>query len=114
MYFHMRHTFKLATKSAVSNNVSRLICSTIPAILAFDGVVAASVDCHRRNVFRLEQTYDGWEVRRRPRDGGDGSRACEIEWQQRYAVLVFDVDMAWYVRRLLEASVQLSTKELRD
>lgn len=44
----MPRTFRLDTKSAVSNRVNWLIWSTIVAILGFAGAAAASVDWYRR------------------------------------------------------------------
>ena len=47
------HTFKLATKSAVSNSVNWDIWSTIVAIFGFVDEAAASVDCHLLGCLKL-------------------------------------------------------------
>ena len=64
------HTFRLATRSAVSSRVNWPIWSTMPLI--FGLVAAASVDCHLREGFRLRSS-DVEDARRRQRvDDGKG------------------------------------------
>lgn len=75
------HTFKLATKSAVSSNVNCDIWSTIESTLGFELCVAASVLCHLRCP-RVCAFCD--EIRRQCDDREYGCRAASWHVRDTY------------------------------